>query len=182
MGEALRKIKPERKLTQLGLRTDGSFFPAASAALSGRFPLVVDTNVYIRNASGTLPLVAADLFRRCLPYHTTVCISEIATGLAALHPNSLNDTKIRKHYETLFQTIPKDRILNPDDDIWTEAGLVAGTLARTQSLKKNQRKEFLNDCLIYLTATKFGIPILTENKKNFDLIQQIVGRGIFIHY
>jgi predicted nucleic acid-binding protein len=180
MTDALRRIKPERKTDQLTPRANGSFHPAVS--ISGRIPIVVDTNVYIKSVAGTLPQAAVDVLDNCVSFHTTVCISEIGTGLAGLHPNSSGYARLRNHYEALFRKIPTNRILTPDDDIWIEAGLVAGTLARTQNLQAHQRKEFLNDCLIYLTATKAGIPVLTENKMDFDLVQQVVGRGIFIHY
>lgn len=64
--------------------------------------------------------------------------------------------------------------IRPDRDIWAEAGLVAGTLARTQGYQASQRKACLNDALILLTAAKTGLPVLTANRDESDLIQQIV--------
>ena len=51
--------------------------------------------------------------------------------------------------------------------------LIAGTLARTQNFQPHQRKECMNDALIYLSATKLGLPVVTANRVEFDLIQQI---------
>jgi hypothetical protein len=60
--------------------------------------------------------------------------------------------------------------------------VVAGILARKQGFQPYQRKECLNDALIYLTAAKAGLPVLTANRDEFDLIQQIAPEGRFIHY
>jgi predicted nucleic acid-binding protein len=67
----------------------------------------------------------------------------------------------------------------PDADTWSAAGIVAGTLARLQGFQPHQRKDALNDALIYLTAIKQGIPVLTDNHTDFDLLQQLVPSGRF---
>ena len=59
--------------------------------------------------------------------------------------------------------------------------MTAGTLARTRNFRKEQRKECLDDALIYLTANKAGLPVLTANRDEFDLIQQIARDGQFVH-
>ena len=62
------------------------------------------------------------------------------------------------------------------------AWLPARALARTQGFLPHQRKECLNDALIFLTAAKAGIPVLTANRDEFDLIQQVAPEGWFVHY
>ncbi len=89
---------------------------------------------------------------------------------------------MRDHYAELFESIPSTRLLNPDAQVWTDAGVVAGVLARTQGFQRHQRKECLNDALIYLTAAKVGLPVLTADRDEFDLIQQLAPEGQFIHF
>ena len=60
--------------------------------------------------------------------------------------------------------------------------MIAGALARMQGFQKHQRKECLNDALIYLSAAKAGLPVLTANRDEFDIIQQIAPEGRFIHF
>jgi len=36
--------------------------------------------------------------------------------------------------------------------------------------------------LIYLSAPKAGLPVLTANRDEFDIIQQIAPEGRFIHF
>lgn len=88
----------------------------------------------------------------------------------------------RNHYVELIAAIPASRLLTPDPDVWADAGIVAGTLAMTQGYQPHQRKESLNDALIFLTAAKTGLPVLTANRDEFDLIQQLVPEGRFVHY
>lgn len=62
--------------------------------------------------------------------------------------------------------------MTPDEEIWAEAGLIAGTRARIQDFQPHQRKECLNDALIYLTAAKAGWRRWRAIRGEFDLIQQ----------
>ena len=151
-------------------------------APSGRALLVPDTNVYIRAAAGTLPALVQDLVERALLFHCSVCLGELATGIANANPSLPSWSALRDHYLELFDSIPSARLLNPDAQVWTDAGVVAGVLARTQGFQKHQRKECLNDALIYLTAVKAGLPVLTADNHQFDLIQQLAPEGQFIHF
>jgi predicted nucleic acid-binding protein len=60
--------------------------------------------------------------------------------------------------------------------------MVAGTLARTQRFQPHQRKECLNDALIYLTAARQGLPVVTADRVDFNIIQQIAPGGTFLHF
>ncbi len=44
--------------------------------------------------------------------------------------------------------IPAQRLLSPNPEVWTRAGVNAGTLARTQGLQPPQHKQCLNGPLI----------------------------------
>ena len=152
--------------------------------VSGGLPtaLLLDTNVYIHRAAGRLPVALAEMIDRALLFHCTVALAELATGVANADPVRPGWDGMRDHYTALFAAIPESRTLTPDAPTWVDAGMVAGLLSRTQSFQPHQRKECLNDALIYLTAAKAGLPMLTANRDDFDTIQQIVSVGVFIHY
>jgi len=143
---------------------------------------VPDTNVYIMAAGGTLPRLARMLLSNALQFHCSVCLGELTAGIANTHPSRTGAAAMRAHYAELFDTIPSGRLLTPDAQVWVEAGLVTGVLARTQGFQRHQLKECLNDALIYLTAAKAGLPVLTANRDEFDLIQQLAPEGRFIHF
>ena len=141
-----------------------------------------DTNVYIGAAAGTLPAIVQEFVERALLFHCSVCLGELATGVANANPSSTSWSAVCDHYIELFDSIPSARLLNPDAQVWTDASVLAGVLARTQGFQRYQRKECLNDALIYLTAAKAGLPVLTADRIQFDLIQQLAPEGHFIHF
>ncbi len=164
------------------LRPAAALISAADIVGAGRAALVLDTNVYIKSAAGTLPEAAAALIDQSLLFHCSVCVAELATGVANADPAHAGWKAMRAYYSGLIATFLDTRVLTPSPQTWTEAGLIAGTLARTQRFQRHQRKECLNDALIYLTAASAGLAVLTANRDEFDLIQQLSPQGRFIHF
>lgn len=144
--------------------------------------LLLDTNVYIHNVAGTLPTSVAELLDNALLWHCSVCLAEITAGIAHYDPAARDWRRVKRRYSAIFAAIPDSRIVTPDDATWQLAGLIAGTLARNQGYHQHQRKECLNDALIYLSAAKLGLPVLTANRNEFDLIQQVAPGGAFLHF
>jgi predicted nucleic acid-binding protein len=119
---------------------------------------------------------------RSVVFHSSVVLGELAAGVANADPTRSRWTQLRTYYADLFASIPLTRLVAPDDLTWVDAGIVAGTLARTQGFQPHQRKECLNDALVMIGAAKSGIPVLTANRDDFDLIQQLVPTARFVHY
>ena len=182
LNAALRRLKPERKTKPLTPRSRGELAAVAELPPAGRPALLLDTNVYIFAAAGTLPDAAAAVVERALLFHSSVCLGELAIGVANADPAGPGWRAIRDHYAALIDAVPDARIIVPDDQSWLEAGVIAGTLARTQRFQKHQRKECLNDALILLSAAKAGLPVLTANREEFDLIQQLAPEGRFVYF
>jgi predicted nucleic acid-binding protein len=178
---SLRRRKPEKRLAQLRPRPDATLVSASQVVGEGLIAIVADTNVYLHEAAGTLPPAAEALLDRALLFHCTICLGEIAVGVGNADPKHRGGRAMRDYYVGLFD-IPENRILDPDAKIWVDAGLIAGTLARTQNFQPHQRKECLNDALILLTAARAGIFVLTANRSEFDLIQQIAPEVRFVYY
>lgn len=155
---------------------------AAADVPAGRALLVADTNVYIDDAWGTLPASVQALLDSAVLYHCAVCLAEIEAGIGHLDPGRPETKAIAAHYEELAATIPQTRLIVPDARIWAEAGLIAGTLARLQGFQASQHKECLNDALVLLTAAKIGCTVLTANRRDFDLLQQLFPDGRFVWY
>ena len=172
---ALRRWKPERRLKRLVPRHGG--FAMEVLPSSGRPAVMLDTNVYIRSVAGTLPAAVSDLIGRSLLFHSTVCMAELATGIACFDPAAQSWQAVRDHYTALFAAIPQTRLVVPDSQTWLDAGVVAGILTRTQGYQRHQRKECLNDALILLSAAKAGLPVLTADRDDFDLIRQLAPEG-----
>lgn len=178
----VRKRKPDKRRTRIPLRAREALvhwtdLPGAAPAV-----LLLDTTVYIHRAAGRLPEGLGELIDRALLFHCSVCLGELAVGVAGADPGRPSWRKLRDHYAELFALVPESRLVIPDATLWAEAGLVAGTLARTQGLQRHQRKECLNDALILLAAARAGLAVLTANRDEFDLLQQLCPEARFVHY
>lgn len=178
----LRKRKPDKRRAQLTPRPRDALLEWTRLAGAGPAALVLDTNVYINRAAGRLGQPLQAVIDGALLFHCSVALAELAVGVANANPAHPGWPRLRDHYAGLFAAVPPSRVLVPDAFVWADAGVVAGTLARTQGFLPHQRKECLNDTLIFLTAAKAGLPVLTANRDEFDLIQQVAPEGRFVHY
>lgn len=179
---AIRRRKPEKRLGALTARPDAELTSIADLPAAGGLALVADTNVYINDAAGRLPPLVADALDRSILFHCSVCIGEIATGVANGDPTHKRWRETRAVYAEVLGAIPGTRLLVPDEQVWCEAGLVAGTLARTQGFQPYQRKELLNDALILLSASRAGLAVLTSDRDHYDLLQQLCPEARFVFY
>lgn len=152
-----------------------------TALAGGPLCLLLDTNVYINRAGGRLAPDVRAAIDQALLFHSSVALAELAVGVANADPARPGWAETQNHYAELFADIPASRLITPDAQVWTDAGVIAGTLARTQRFQPSQRKECLNDALIFLSAAKVGVPVLTANRDEFDLIQQLAPEGQFIY-
>ncbi len=178
----MRRRKPEKRVAQLAPRSGRDLVAWTSLTGGGSAVLLLDTNVYINRAAGRLDAALRELIDRAFLFHCSVALAELATGIANADPSRTGWPLLRDYYVALFQAIPASRLVTPEEGVWTDAGMISGMLARTRCFQPHQRKECLNDALIFLTAAKAGIPVLTANRDEFDIIQQIVPEGRFIHY
>jgi hypothetical protein len=50
---------------------------------------------------------------------------------------------------------------------------MAGILARTQAIPKQDRRRFLNDTLLFLQAAETGAVMVSRNSRDIDLLLQL---------
>lgn len=179
---AIRRRKTDKRVRQLITRPDAELTCATDLPPTRPVALVADTNVYINDVAGRLPAQIETLLDRTILFHCSVCVGEITTGVANSDPTRAGWRAIRNVYSELLGAIPETRLLTPDAQVWADAGLVAGTLARTQGFQAHQRKELLNDALILLTAAKAGLAVLTSDRDHYDLLQQLCPESRFVFY
>lgn len=180
LAAALRRRKPEKRSQRLAVRDAGD--RTLASARPSRIPaLMPDTCVYIDAAADRLPVEAKALLETAAHHHSSVSLGEIAVGLGNMPPHAPGYRASRAYYTALMRAIPSHRVLVPDENDWLEAGILAGVVARVQTLAASQRKEVLNDALIYVSAAKAGLAVLTADL-GFDLLQQLHPAGSVVFY
>lgn len=179
--QSLRRLKPEKYHKGL-LYRDRSQLPFLSE-LKPPFPkLLLDATVYIDALQGRLPDYVEVALRAGSLWHSTVTEAELAAIAGLLDPKRPETASVIAQVAESIDLRPAHRILTPDRDIWREAGMLAGLLARLQGYGKNEQRKALNDALIFLTAAKNGCVVLTRNISEFDLLMQLDARGRAILY
>jgi predicted nucleic acid-binding protein len=178
--DALRRIEPDKHTAQKIGRPKTSRVMASAVPIRPMV-LVLDTCAYIHAAAGLLPAAAKALLGAAIQYHAAASLGEIAAGIGNMPPLRPDYATTRAHYSKLMAAIPAGRVLVPNERDWLDAGLLAGAIARCQNFQAHQRKELMNDALIYVCASKAGLPILT-NDDDFELLQQVQPYGTVIFY
>lgn len=79
----LRKVKPDRATASIPLRPKTELLHVSQVAATRRTKVLLDTNIYIEDLAGRLPMAATELLDNATLHHCSVCLGEIATGLAA---------------------------------------------------------------------------------------------------
>ena len=64
-------------------------------------------------------------------------------------------------------------VVAPNYEIWLEAAVIAGILARSQAIPKPDRRKFLTDTLLFLQAAAADAVMVSRNSRDLDLLLQI---------
>lgn len=177
---SLRRFKPLMHRPALSYRERSKL--SFLATVQEIPPLLLDTTVYIDELQGRLPRDVELALRSTALWHSTVTESELAAVAGLLDPNHPQSGKALDQVFASIERRPAHRMVNPDREVWREAGILAGVLARMQQYGKAERRKALNDALIFLSAAKAGLTVLTRNILDFDLLMQSFPRGRVIFY
>ncbi len=172
LASLLRRIKPEKRTVVLKPRN------ASSLAFLGQTPhlpsrLLYDTTVYIDILQGTFPRNGEIALRAADAWHSTVAEAELCVPIGSLEPGHPGTAQAIKQLAAAIERRPAHRTIAPDREIWLEAGILTGVLARLQRFGAADRRRVLNDALLFATARKHGLSVLTRNTRDFDLLQQL---------
>lgn len=178
---ALRRVKPEKRREPLRRRDKLNFVPedVAPAEIG---PVLLDTCVYLDAGKRKLPRGAQRLVAGSPLFHCSVCIAEIAYAFGRLDPTHPATPSALDFLRGILERVQIFRTVAPARDAYLEAGIIAGTLTRTQSLGREGRRKLMHDALVFLAARQIGYPVLTANAEDFDLIQQLAPGGKVLYY
>lgn len=132
---------------------------------------MLDTTVYIDALKpGGLPVDVAARVATAPIQHSAVAVGELAANLGLLDPRHPNTAAVRAAIEEMLSRLAADRIVPPSVDTWSEAAVIAGTLARTQGLPPRDRRKLLNHALIFQSAGDSDAVLVSRNARDIDLL------------
>ena len=179
--DTLRRLKPDKHRAQLRPRAESELeFIETTSHRPAK--LLYDTTVYIDILKGRFPQQGEAMLRATEAWHSPVTEAELAATCGLLDPAHSQTPGIIEQIAAVIDRRPSYRTIPPDPEIWREAGVLSGTLARTQGYGKEQRRRVLNDALLFATARKYGCAVLSRNVRDFDLLQQLDPSGKVMFY
>ena len=144
--------------------------------------LLFDATVYIDQLKGELPRPIVDLVASRTILHGAPALAELAVTIGALDPADRRTQATLTPILEVLTRINPSRIIVPNYEIWLEAAVMAGILARTQAIPKQDRRKFLNDTLLFLQAADTGAVMISRNSRDLDLLLQIKPRvGVLLY-
>ena len=177
----LRRLKPEKRRTQLQVRPEADLAFIETASIKPR-KLLYDTTVYIDILQNRFPQNGEPMLRAAEAWHSPVTEAELAGAIGLLDPAHPQTPEITEQISNVIERRPAYRTIAPDPEIWREAGILSGVLARLQGYGRGHRRRALNDALLFATARKHGCTVLTRNVVDFDLLAQLYPSGNVLLY
>ena len=139
--------------------------------------LLLDTTVYIDELQNELPFDLELMLGVSGAWHSPVTECELAALAGLLHPEHPSTPRAIEQLIAMIEERPAYRIVNVDREVWRSAGILAGMLTRLQQYGKSEHRKALNDALLFLSAMKHGLTVLTRNVREFDLLLQLEPKG-----
>lgn len=136
-------------------------------------PLIVDTNFYIRairDRSFAEPFIAWHDAHLSALFVSAVVWHELLVGAM--------DAKLRRTLDTVYVAAfrRRGRLLTPSAESWERAAEADIKLRKKGGYAELlSQRGFANDLLIASTARAIGATVLTENVRDFSLIQSVTG-------
>lgn len=177
----LRRLKPDKQRHALKPRpeSDLEFFDGGRHRAA---KLLFDTTVYVDILQDRFPQDGERMLHAMEAWHSPVTEAELAAACGMLDPADPGTRQIVDRIQKIIERRSTYRTIIPDADIWREAGILSGVLARLQGYGKDQRRRILNDALLFASARKYGCAVLTRNLTDFDFLQQLDPSGRVLFY
>jgi hypothetical protein len=144
--------------------------------VSAGLSLLFDATVYIDQLKGQLPTSIINLMASRTILHGAPALAELAVTIGALDPADRRTQATLIPIVEMLTRINPSRIIAPSYEVWLEAAVMAGILARTQAIPKQDRRKFLNDTLLFLQAADTGSVMVSRNSRDLDLLLQLKPR------
>lgn len=132
---------------------------------------VVDTSLYVHATRDERRNAELQAFYQAFApfvYLHSVVAGELLAG--AVSPGL--ERRTQEHLIAPFEAT--GRVVTPGHGAWRRAGRIVARLVREKRLSPNGiGRSFLNDCLIAASARDHGLTVVTENRRDFDLIRSV---------
>jgi hypothetical protein len=164
------------------MRRPENELPFVSDKTTGSAELLLDTCVYIDNLQDRLPGAVGNLLATRLSNHSGVALSELMDLFGRLDPRDARTDAVLAKIRAAISLVPPHRLTSPSVQVFGEAGILAGLVARLTGIDAGRRQALLNDAVLFLQALEQGQTLLTRNIREFDWFDQLLPTGRVLFY
>ena len=133
---------------------------------------MIDSNVYIRATRDDEWSARLELF---LAEHIPWVYLHSVVALELLAGASDPDLERKTQANLIRPFERRGRVITPGADAWKRAGSAIARLLRERKLSPNGiKRSFVNDCLIAASAREHGFALLTDNQRDFALLEGVL--------
>lgn len=136
-------------------------------------PLMLDTCAVLDIFRKKGPTQLRDLVGIATLQHSCVVLGELARPFGVLSPSHPETARNLKPIREFLDEIRPYRVIDLDAELLSIASIRAGVLARHLGLSKEFHAKCVNDAIIAAQAAKFGVSLVTANRRDFDLLAQL---------
>jgi hypothetical protein len=178
---SLRRVKPHKFTGAMARRADRdlTFIPSTPVVGPG---MLLDTTVYLDVLQGRIPPAAKGMMALRTLHHVSTCVAELVHAFGRLDPAHPLTSPTLSAIGKAVDAIPAHRLDTPSEGVVAEAGILAGLVFRLGGFAPEQELAALNDAIVFLHALDKGLMVLTRNIRDFDLMDQVMGRGHVLFY
>lgn len=132
---------------------------------------VIDTNLYVR--AWRDPVERANLKAFIATAGPGIYLHSVVG--AELLAGSVTPAIRRQTEEQFIAPFERrDRVVTPQHGTWKRAGAVMGRLIKAKRVfETGVTRSFFNDCLLAASAREEGLTIVTDNHRDFELINSV---------
>lgn len=114
--------------------------------------------------------------------HSPLCIGELAFGFGRLDPVHPETARDRAAIAAILQRLSGEQTTDLSPADWAKAGVLAGSLARTQGFAQDRRRALFIDAALFVTAQEAGLTLVSGNVSDMDLLLQAGGSASVLLY
>jgi predicted nucleic acid-binding protein len=171
-GTVLRQTKTARNALRLKSSTDHDLTFIDSLPDIG-MPLLLDTCAILDGLRGKAPAKLRTLVENGLIHHSSIVLGELSRPFGVLDPAHKETARNLVPLRAVLDEVRPHRVIEADAEMVSIANIRAGIVARHFALPRESQSKLVNDALIAAQAARYGLTLITANRRDFDLLGQL---------
>lgn len=168
----LRQTKTARNALRLKASADHDLTFIDSLPDIG-IPILLDTCAVLDGLRGKAPAKLRTLVENGLIHHSSIVLGELSRPFGVLDPAHKETARNLAPLRAVLDEVRPHRVIEADAEMIFIANIRAGIVARHFALPRESQSKLVNDALIAAQAARYGLTLITANRRDFDLLGQL---------